>query len=120
VSGTQIARDGDFENAVTELSFSRDGRWLAATLSGGQGLRVIDATSWREAAADRGYGGDSYGAKFALCTVARDGKLRRYGPAPAFKLEATVETQGSPSRPAKAGIQRGARRWRRACAWREQ
>jgi hypothetical protein len=67
-------------------------------LWGGNGLRVIDATDWREIAADKDYGGDSYGAAFGpdgrLYSVADDGKLRRYAPGPEFKREAVVETRG--------------------------
>ena len=97
-SGALVARVGAFENVINHLAFSRDGRQLAATLWGSNGVRVIDATSWREVAADKDYGGDSYGAAFGpdgrLYTVAVDGKLRRYGPGPEFKREAVVETRG--------------------------
>ena len=97
-SGALVARVGDFENAILHLAFSHDGRWLAATLGRGAGLRVIDATTWHEAAADKDYGADSYGAAFGpdgrLYAVALDGKMRRYSPGPAFEREAVVETRG--------------------------
>jgi hypothetical protein len=97
-SGALIARVGAFENVILHLAFSRDGRWLAATLFGGAGLRVIDATTWREIAADKDYAGNSYAAAFGpdgrLYTVANDGKMLRYGPGPKFDREAFVETRG--------------------------
>jgi hypothetical protein len=97
-SGALVARVGAFEHVIYHLAFSSDGRWLAATLRGGGGVRVIDATIWREVAADKDYGDSSLGAAFGpdgrLYTVAFDGKLRRYGPGPEFKREAVVETRG--------------------------
>jgi WD40 repeat protein len=93
-SGDLIARVGAFENAIQNLAFSRDGRWLAATLGGGAGLRVIDAANWREVAADRKYGDRSEGAGFGpdgrLYTVASDGKIRVYGPGPQFKRQMAI------------------------------
>jgi hypothetical protein len=97
-SGALVARVGTFEDAVDHLTFSGDGRWLAMVSGKRVGLRVFDATTWREVAADNDYGNDSYGAAFGpdgrLYTVAFDGELRRYGPGPAFKREAVVETHG--------------------------
>jgi hypothetical protein len=49
-------------------------------------------------ATDESYAGDSYGAAFGpdggLYTVASDGKLRRYGPGPAFEKKGEVATRG--------------------------
>ena len=77
---------------------SPEGRWLAATSFAGDGLKVIDAHTWRIVAEDRAYGGDSYRAAFApdgrLYTVASDGKLRQYGTGPAFQKERQVATRG--------------------------
>jgi WD40 repeat protein len=96
-SGALIARVGAFEDGINHLAFSRDGRWLAATL-GSAGLRVIEATNWREVAADKDYSAQSNGAVFGsdgrLYTVALDGQLRRYGPGPDFKREMAVPTRG--------------------------
>ena len=69
---------------VHHLAFSRDGRWLAATLGGGHGLRVFDRErGWAEAARDADYGGgSSYGAAFApdgrLAATSFDGQVRLY------------------------------------------
>ena len=90
LSGTILARLGPLQGSVTHLAVSPDGRYLAATLGGGHGLRIwqivgANASSWRLIADDNSYGGKaSYGAAFdragVLFTVADDGKLRRYAP----------------------------------------
>ena len=97
-TGEVVARAGPFGNVILHLAFSPDGRWLAATSAAGVGLKVIDAQTWQIVAQDGAYSGESYGAAFApdgrLYTVAYDGKLRQYGPGPAFKKEREVATQG--------------------------
>ena len=65
------------------LTFSPDGRYLAATLGAGHGLRVFDRDKdWNEAFRDDHYGDHSYGAAFArngrLATTALDGLIRLY------------------------------------------
>ena len=72
------------------LTFSPDGRRLAATLAAG-GIRLYDRDQgWGEAARDEDYGDQSYGAAFApdgrLATTAFDGKVRLY----AADLKGTV------------------------------
>jgi WD40 repeat protein len=88
---------GKFVEVVKHLTWSADGRYVAATLGGGQGLRVWETAGWSLVGDDRDYGGkDSYGAAFdatgRLYTVAYDGLLRRYGTD--FKLEGKSETLG--------------------------
>ena len=99
-TGAIAARVGPFGNAINYLSFSSDGRWLAATSAAGVGLKVIDVRSWRIVVEDKNYAGDSYGAAFApdgrLYTVAYDGKLRQYRPGPDFKKERQVTTKADP------------------------
>ena len=83
-SGTLIRRvRGSLPSVVLFLKFSPDGRYLAATLLGGKGLRVFDRESdWSEVFRDEQYGDDSYGAAFAqdgrLATTALDGMIRVY------------------------------------------
>ena len=82
---------------ILHLTWSADGRFLAATLAGGQGLRVWETAGWSLVGDDRDYSGkDSYGAAFdargRLYTVAWDGLLRRYGAD--FKLEGKRATLG--------------------------
>ncbi|MGP0088604.1 MAG: hypothetical protein ACLPKB_01375, partial [Xanthobacteraceae bacterium] len=95
-TGTLKARIGSFENVIDHLAFSPNGRFLAATLHSGHGLRVIDIEQMREVAADRDYGDHSFGAVFAsdgrLFTVAWDGYLRAYDAA--FRLVGKVQTRG--------------------------
>ncbi len=80
-TGRLLTRLGRLGNAIAHLAFSPDGRRLAATLGGGQGLRLWETGSWRQLAEDKEYGGkDSYGAVFgasgALYTAARRAKRR--------------------------------------------
>jgi WD40 repeat protein len=73
----------DLPNVTHFLTFSPDGRYLAATLGGPNGLRIFDRDEdWREAFRDDQYGESSYGAAFArdgrLATTALDGLIRLY------------------------------------------
>lgn len=87
---------GDLPDVVHFLTFSPDGRYLAATLGNNNGIRVFDRNNdWHEAFRDEAYGDDSYGASFAsdgrVATASYDGKIRlyRYEPAardPHFRL----------------------------------
>lgn len=80
-SGRMLRRLEGLENVVFHLVFSRDGRWLAATLGDG-GLRVWATGDYRLIGADREYGADSYGADFdvagRLVSACDDGFLRLY------------------------------------------
>jgi WD40 repeat protein len=83
-SGNLIQRiHGDLPEVTHFLTFSPDGRYLAATLGGGKGLRVFDREKdWSETFRDGNHGDDSYGAAFArdgrLATTALDGMIRLY------------------------------------------
>jgi WD40 repeat protein len=70
-------------NVVSHLTFSPDGTRVAATLGGGNGLRVYAAErGWNEVARDTAYGDSSWWVDFArdgrLATTSYDGKLRLY------------------------------------------
>jgi hypothetical protein len=72
-------------NVIPHLAYSPDGRWLAATLGAGAGLRVWriqDGKAGEPALADGDYGSASYGASFGggdrLATTCLDGDLRLY------------------------------------------
>jgi tetratricopeptide (TPR) repeat protein/WD40 repeat protein len=98
-SGELLRRLGKLDNIIVHMTFSLDGKYLAATL-GGAGVRVWETAGWRLAGVDTDYGGTrSNGAAFdaagRLYTVALDGFLRRYGPD--FKLEAKSKTLGGGS-----------------------
>src|SRR5215472_5054611 len=83
-SGNLVRRIADHLSADTKsLTFSPDGRYLAATLSGRNGLRVFDQNkNWSEAFRDNQYEDNSYGAAFArdgrLATASYDGFIRSY------------------------------------------
>ena len=83
-TGEVVTRLGSLGGSIFHLAFSPDGGRLAATLGGGEGMRLWEAAGWRLLAEDKDYGGkDSYGAGFdganRLTTVAFDGQIRRYG-----------------------------------------
>jgi hypothetical protein len=98
-NGALVTRVGPFGDVINHLTFSSDGRWLAATSTANVGLKVIDTQTWRIAAGDQAYADESNGVAFGkdgrLYTVASDGKLRQYGPGPAFKREREVTTKGA-------------------------
>ena len=92
-----VTRLGRLGNVIIHLAFSPDGSRLAATLGGGEGMRLWEAGSWRLLAEDKDYGGKhSYGAAFdganRLFTVAFDGQIRRYGAD--GRLEAKAKAAG--------------------------
>ena len=96
-TGQLITRLGRLGNVIVHLAFSPDGGRLAATLGGGEGMRLWETAGWRLLAEDKDYGGkNSYGAAFdganRLYTVAYDGQIRRYGAD--GRLEAKAATQG--------------------------
>jgi hypothetical protein len=96
-TGRVVRRLGQSHNTIAHLTFSRDGKRLAATLGDGGGLRIWETTGWTLIGQDEDYGGlDAFGAAFdakgQLYTVANDGFLRRYGEA--FKVEVKTKTVG--------------------------
>ena len=97
-SGEMVARLEGLPSVVHHLTFSPDGRYLAAMLGGANGLRVYahEAGGWAETASDPDYGDQSYGAAFAadgrLATTSYDGQVRLYDAA--FHLVAKVAPPG--------------------------
>jgi WD40 repeat protein len=83
-SGNLVRRIGnDVPNVTLSLTFSTDGRYLAATLGVRNGLRIFDRNkNWSETFRDNQYGDNSYGAAFArdgrLATTSYDGSIRFY------------------------------------------
>jgi WD40 repeat protein len=111
VSGNLIRRiGGDLFSTMNSLTFSPDGRFLAATLVENQGLRVYDRNSdWSEVLHDDQYGASSAGASFTsdgrLATASYDGLIRlyKYDPnndSPAFRRagEPILAPSGHPAR----------------------
>ncbi|MBX2806105.1 MAG: caspase family protein [Hyphomicrobiales bacterium] len=94
-SGKMIGRLGRLPNVVYHIAYSPDGKYLAATLGGGRGMRIWETSNWSQVAEDDNYGNfDSYGAAFddknVLYTVADDGQIRRYGRGFRLELKAQV------------------------------
>jgi WD40 repeat protein len=68
---------------VNHLAFSPDGRWLAVSLGGANGVRLFEATRGEETDRDAAYGGASYNVHFSpdgrrLVTTSNDGQVRLY------------------------------------------
>jgi WD40 repeat protein len=98
-NGLLAARVGPYGGTISDLAFSQDGRWLAATTSSSSSLNVIDTETWVTVMSDQTYGGDSHGVAFgpdgSLYAVAFDGKIRRYRAAPDFSKALEGATKGS-------------------------
>ncbi|MBF0626590.1 MAG: caspase family protein [Magnetococcales bacterium] len=79
----QVKRRLTVANSVHHLTFSKNGRQLAAALGGKEGVRVYATGDWQELCADAGYGDDSHWAAFdgsgRLVTSSDDGYVRLYG-----------------------------------------
>jgi WD40 repeat protein len=82
-SGRLLRRLPGLPEVVLHLAFSPDGRWLAASLAGANGVRIFEATRGEETGRDAAYGGDSYSVHFSpdgwrLLTTSYDGQVRLY------------------------------------------
>ena len=69
--------------AIIHLAYSKDGRFLVATLGGGKGVRIYHTRDYSIARADEDYGDNSVSADFdvneRLITASNDGFIRLYG-----------------------------------------
>ena len=99
-TGRMLRRITGLSKVTYQLVFSADGSFLAASLSGENGLRVYKTADGSLIATDTDYGGDSYGADFdaqgRLVTASYDGFIRLYDSD--FKLLAKKQARGG-SRP---------------------
>lgn len=72
----------DLPRVIDALAYSKDGRYLAAGIGGGNGIRVFEATGYAEVARDEEYGDDCYGLEFdqsgKLVAASIDGFVRLY------------------------------------------
>src|SRR5262249_55936276 len=80
--GKLARRIAGFPSIIEQLRFSRDGRWLAATM-GASGVRVVEPTTGRVLGTDSAYDDVSMSADFRadgrrLVTSSRDGHVRLY------------------------------------------
>ena len=81
-SGKMLQRIAGLPNVVNHLTFSADGRHLAAVLGGGAGLRVYDREAgWAEVARDSDYGDRQLRRRLRARRPARDHQLRWQDPA---------------------------------------
>lgn len=99
-TGHPIGRIAGIPNVVLSLAFSPNGRWLAAGIGGGNGIRIYDRyASWDEAARDTAYSGQVYGIAFSadgrLATSSYDSYIRLYSAD--FRL--STRTRGAATRP---------------------
>jgi hypothetical protein len=103
---THRLRQDSQDSVINRLTFSADGKYLAATLSGGAGLRVWETAGWHLVALDKAYADSSYDAAFdatgALYTVSYDGYVRRYGPD--FTLDYKMASSIGGRRPASIAV----------------
>jgi WD40 repeat protein len=102
-SGRLLRRLPGLPGAVNHLAYSPDGRWLVASLSGTNGVRIFDATRGEETGRAAAYGDHSLSVHFSpdgrrLLTTSYDGQVRLY----------TVKdgTLGQPTRARPGGGQR--------------
>lgn len=69
-------------NVITHLAYSKDGRYLAAALGAGAGVRLYDSATLKELGKDSVYGDKSYWLDFAadgrLVSSCYDGFIRLY------------------------------------------
>jgi WD40 repeat protein len=81
-SGTLIGRVSELPGVINQLAFSPDGRYLACSLGGNNGIRLYRSFDWSPAGEDKDYGGSSYSAHFSrdnrLVTTCEDGLVRLY------------------------------------------
>ncbi len=81
-TGEMAGRIGGLPNVVDHLAWSPDGTRLLATLGGPNGVRLYDASTRREVAADADYGDASYWGAFdhagRIVTTSFDGQIRLY------------------------------------------
>jgi WD40 repeat protein len=81
-SGRLLRRIAGLPNVINHLTYSPDGNRLAATLSGQNGVRVYETSSYSQLFADADYGYGSYGGDFdslgRLVTSCDDGFARLY------------------------------------------
>jgi WD40 repeat protein len=81
-SGTIRQKISGLPEVTHHLTYSRDGRYLAAGLDAKNGIRIFEAGTYSEVARDAGYGDSSYWLEFdrsgRLATVSDDGYVRLY------------------------------------------
>lgn len=95
-TGQLVKRFGAMRSVINHLTFSPDGRYLAALIGSKEGLRVFSTDNWEQVGEDTDYGNQAYGAAFDrfnwLYTVSYDGFIRQYDAQ--FRLVTKAKVQG--------------------------
>lgn len=95
-TGTLSRRITGLTSSINHLAFTEDGRHLAASLGGSQGIRVFRLSDGGEAFRDSSFGSGSYGITFdragRLAAASYDGSVRLYDRS--FAKVATVTAPG--------------------------
>lgn len=95
-SGKLARRIAGLPNVVHHLTYSKDGRFLVATLGRSNGIRIYRTSDYTLVAEDKDYGDNSFGADFdragRLVTTSWDGYIRLYDKN--FNLIAKKKTPG--------------------------
>jgi len=95
-TGTLIKRLSGLPKVIAHLTYSKDGRYLAAGLRGKNGIRVYRTDDYSIVKEDKDYGADVYGLDFShdgrLVTTSDDGFIRLYDKN--FKLIKKKEAPG--------------------------
>ena len=97
-SGRMTRRISGGPSVTNQLAFSLDGRLLAASSVGRNGIRVFRVSDGNEVWHDSDYkdssGSIEFDHKGRLLATSYDGEIRLYGPAPEFKLLAKKSAPG--------------------------
>ena len=95
-SGVMVKRIAGHPNAIQDLEYSPDGRYLAAALGRQNGIRIYRSSDYQQQMEDKDYGDNTYNVAFdpagRLATVSWDGYIRLYDAQ--FKLQKKVVTTG--------------------------
>ena len=82
-SGKLVQRIGGLKRYITQLEFSKDGRFLVVGMAKNGGIRIYRTSDYFIAGEDGDYGDEVYGVDFdgkgRLATASRDGFIRLYG-----------------------------------------
>jgi len=102
-TGRLVRRLSGLPSVTFDLAFSAKGRFLAAGLGGGQGLRLWEVASGKEVGRDDDYGErDSHGVDWfgeeLLVTTCDDGNLRLYEVGPASTSVSSITNAGPQGR----------------------
>ena len=118
-SGRLLRRLPGLPSVVIHLAFSPDGRWLAASLCGANGVRIFEATRGEETGRDAAYGGASYSVHFSpdgrrLLTTSEDGQVRLYAVNDGKLGQPTRASPGGGQGPLRRPVLPG---WPPYCRW---